>query len=141
MQEDQLHVICMLMMDFKHMMGIYSSSEVCDDCDGDDVDLDYMVSIVGWGVDEQTKKQYWIGKNQWGIGWGELGYFRIEMGVNSNGIESDCIWGVPEFENELELLTKRMNMLTKDGNNKKDNDGGEYWYMKWLPSLSMSLGR
>merc|ERR1712228_678748 len=139
MQEDQLHVICMLMMDFKHMMAAYSSSEVCDDCDGDDVDLDYMVSIVGWGVDESSNKQYWIGKNQWGIGWGELGYFRMEMGVNSNGIESDCIWGVPQFENELELLTKRMNTLTK---NRGKNDGGDYSFFSWLPRLgSMSMGR
>jgi len=121
--------------------GIYSSSEVCDDCDGDDVDLNYMVAVVGWGSDEETGKEYWIGKNQWGIGWGINGYFKMEMGVNSNGIESDCIWGVPDYDNELELLTKRMNTLKKDVDKKK-SDGGDYSFFSWLPRLgSLSMGR
>ena len=46
----------------------------------------HAVRIVGWGVDSGTK--YWKVANSWNPYWGEKGYFRIERGVNSCGIES-----------------------------------------------------
>lgn len=38
--------------------------------------VNHVVSIVGWGTDPVTKKQYWIVRNSWGQYWGEMGYFR-----------------------------------------------------------------
>lgn len=39
------------------------------------------VSIVGWGYDESRDTQHWIIRNSWGHYWGEMGFFRIELGV------------------------------------------------------------
>lgn len=56
---------------------------------------DHVVSIVGWGTDAKTGKQHWIVRNSWGQYWGEMGYFRIEMGGNELAIESQVVWATP----------------------------------------------
>ncbi len=28
--------------------------------------LNHEISIVGWGFDEASQKEYWIGRNSWG---------------------------------------------------------------------------
>jgi len=53
------------------------------------------VSIIGWGWDSNTDQRYWIVRNSWGQYWGELGYFRVLMGENILGIESNIAWSTP----------------------------------------------
>lgn len=57
---------------------------------------DHVVSIVGWDVDEESDKQYWIIRNSWGEYWGNMGYFFVELGSNILGIESIITWATPE---------------------------------------------
>lgn len=33
--------------------------------------INHELAIVGWGLDEETQTEYWIGRNSWGTYWGE----------------------------------------------------------------------
>ena len=63
---------------------------------GTTINPDHEVSIVGWGTEKGT--DYWIGRNSWGTMWGDMGYFKIKMGSDNLGIETECTWGVPSYE-------------------------------------------
>lgn len=69
--------------------GIYSQSLP-------NITINHALSVVGWGVSPQGE-EYWIGRNSWGVYWGEEGFFRIKMGSDNLGIETTCTWGVPSF--------------------------------------------
>ena len=53
------------------------------------------VSLVGWGFDDVSQLQYWIIRNSWGQYWGESGFFRLQLGQNLLGIESNIAWAAP----------------------------------------------
>eukprot|EP00126_Sphaerothecum_destruens_P013059 Sdes_comp22342_c0_seq1m20824 len=57
--------------------------------------LNHEVSVVGWGMDSETGKEHWIVRNSMGSEFGEEGFFKIAMYGNNLGIEEDCSFGVP----------------------------------------------
>ena len=48
--------------------------------------LNHAVTMVGYGTDTASGKDYWLVKNSWGKSWGESGYFRIRRGNGTCGI-------------------------------------------------------
>merc|ERR1712178_175301 len=64
-----------------------------EDCpDFDDKGTNHAMAIVGYGLDPESKKSYWIVKNSWGATFGDGGYIKIEMGSNVCGIENDVVY-------------------------------------------------
>ena len=55
------------------------------------------------------------------------------MGVNSNGIEEECIWAVPTYSTELQLLIRRMNNLASSDSKHKSEL--KYNFGSWLSRL------
>ena len=70
--------------------GIFSQKK-------DDIVLNHEISIVGWGLDEASGQEFWIGRNSWGTYWGEYGFFRIGMYGDNLGIETLCYWATPKL--------------------------------------------
>lgn len=33
--------------------------------------VNHEISVIGYGFDEETQQEYWIGRNSWGSYWGE----------------------------------------------------------------------
>lgn len=60
--------------------------------------VNHEISVVGYGYDEESDQEYWIGRNSWGSYWGEQGFFRMKMHGDNLAIESQCIAGTPTFE-------------------------------------------
>ena len=63
--------------------------------------VNHIISIVGWGINDEDGQQHWIIRNSWGEYWGEMGYVRLELGHNSLGIESMCSWATPGTFTEM----------------------------------------
>jgi len=72
-------------------------------------EIDHVVSVSGWDIDEETGIEYWIIRNSWGITWGENGWFRVQMHINSLYIESGCTYGIPDWPPKVyEVPPERM---------------------------------
>lgn len=68
-------------------------SGIYDDAACDSREVNHAVVLVGW--DTVDGVDYWIGRNSWGLNWGENGYFRIKRGVNKCKIENYAAYVEP----------------------------------------------
>ena len=78
---------------------------------------EHDISLLGYGIDDESGEKYWIGRNSWGTFWGEYGYFRIIRGQNNLGIEIACAWATPS--DKPTWVNKSSNI-----NNYKQRGGG-----------------
>ena len=72
----------------------YTGSIIYDSPELRNMTHNHGVSLVGWGFDGNNV-QYWIVRNSWGEYWGEMGFFRVELGNNLLGIENNIAWATP----------------------------------------------
>ena len=63
-------------------------------CVDSDCDCGGLLQVVGWG--QEHGRPYWRIRNSWGTFWGELGFFRIERGINSLFLEDGDCWCAPD---------------------------------------------
>jgi C1A family cysteine protease len=59
---------------------------VLDDPTCDPTQIDHGETLIGWGHDAASGKDYWQVRNMWGTSWGEQGYIRIVRGKNMCGV-------------------------------------------------------
>ncbi len=53
--------------------------------------------LLGWGYDEDSHLEYWIGRNSFGTLWGEKGFFMAEKGTNIYNMEHYCFWATTKM--------------------------------------------
>lgn len=54
--------------------------------------LNHGVTVVGYGTDSASNKQYWLVRNSWGSSWGQQGYIWMDRNVSpSTGICGICL--------------------------------------------------
>lgn len=87
---------------------------VFEDLTGDQ-DLDHSISVVGYGTDSGTGKEFWILRNSWGSYWGEAGFARVVRGKNNLGIESNCQYAVPANSGEPKIRKTATSSLRSSG--------------------------
>ncbi|GMH65634.1 hypothetical protein TrST_g8443 [Triparma strigata] len=69
--------------------------------------ITHVVVVTGWGVDSQTGMEFWRVKNSFGSEWGEMGFYRVEIGKDIYNMESnECAFAVPS-EETIESIKKR----------------------------------
>jgi len=76
---------------------------IFDRCDRD-AEVNHAVLAVGFGVDDATRKKFYLIRNSWGASWGERGYIRLlrfdherdHCGVDKNPREGVACEGGPD---------------------------------------------
>ncbi|KAL6659700.1 hypothetical protein ACP70R_002529 [Stipagrostis hirtigluma subsp. patula] len=61
--------------------------------DGCGTNLNHAVTAVGYGTAEDGSP-YWLLKNQWGEGWGEGGYMRLQRGAGACGVAKQASYPI-----------------------------------------------
>jgi cathepsin L len=64
------------------------SSGVFDGCSFDNIDINHVIQLVGYGTDSASGQDYWWVRNSWSAGWGESGYIRLQR--HSDGTSKWC---------------------------------------------------
>ena len=83
---------------FENFANGYDGTTIYSEVSGDSLGGHY-VSIVGWGIDEKTKVDYWICRNSWGTDWGLVGYFKLKMNLVECQLEQNVSTCAPFFVN------------------------------------------
>jgi cathepsin X len=65
-----------------HHLKNYTGGILCDDKSLQNIEPTHVVSIIGWEVDDETVVEYLIIRNSWGEYWGEMSFFRLQLGTN-----------------------------------------------------------
>lgn len=60
-------------------------------------DTTHVISLVGWGHEAKSGRDYWIGRNSWGTYWGLNDWFLIEKGANALLVEEHCYFATPSL--------------------------------------------
>ncbi len=68
--------------------------------------FNHAVLLVGYGTDSDGT-DYWIMKNQWGVTWGENGYFRIKRNVGFCGMCNIACFGFYPIVNDTPSYTSK----------------------------------
>jgi len=68
--------------------GVYDDARCCDQSTDSSCKygLNHEITVVGYGHDATTAKDYWLIKNSWGKSFGENGYFKIKRGTGHCGV-------------------------------------------------------
>lgn len=94
-----------------HHLRNYTGGIIYDDESLRDIHTTHEVSIIGWDVEYKTGVEYWIIRNSWGEFWGEMSFFRLELGKNLLGIEEEISWATIGF------FTKKNEPCYENGTN------------------------
>jgi cathepsin X len=87
----------------KKMEHGYKGGIFSEETNDSDARINHVVSVVGWGVDPDTKDKYWHVRNSWGGEWGDLGFAKIvtsdnagPAGNGNNFLEHECVFAKPD---------------------------------------------
>jgi len=67
---------------FDYSSGIFTG------CQFDNIDINHVIQLVGYGTDAAAGGDYWLVRNSWSSQWGENGYIRIQR--HSDGGQQWC---------------------------------------------------